>query len=181
MNKYIGFTSVSISFVSLGFSIWLFFSTPKIAVMRSAIVIQKYEGMKEARRSFESKAGLWQANIDTLTFDFQREVNKFNSNYKKMSAAEKAEAQQSLSEQQKTLEQYKKAVYAKAKEAEEEYTAGALNQINSFIQEYAKVHGYSVVMGTTDAGNILYGADAIDITDAILEGLNKSYKTNDAK
>jgi outer membrane protein len=51
-----------------------------------------------------------------------------------------------------------------------------LNQVNSYVKEYAKKHNYDIVYGTTMDGNILYGKEQYDITDDVLEYLNKQYR-----
>ena len=56
-----------------------------------------------------------------------------------------------------------------------ELLQGALNQINEFVAQYAEANSYDVVLGTTAGGNVLYGAEYVDITDEVIEGLNASY------
>lgn len=160
----------------LGLAGWNSFNTPKIAFVRSAIVVDKYLGMIEARKLTESKIGTWQANIDTLSLDFERSINNYQQAYRQLSSKERMERESILKRQQEKLEQYKQTMGQKAEEENEKMIQGVLNQINSFVENYSKENGYDVVLGVTMSGNILYGTEAIDITDEVLQGLNNSYK-----
>ena len=50
------------------------------------------------------------------------------------------------------------------------------NQIDAFIKIYAKENGFDLIVGTTSSGNVLYGADGIDVTEELLKALNEQYK-----
>ncbi|KAA6334412.1 hypothetical protein EZS27_017267 [termite gut metagenome] len=49
------------------------------------------------------------------------------------------------------------------------------DSINSFLREYNKTRGYSFILSTSNANNILYADNAYNITAEILEGLNLRY------
>lgn len=44
--------------------------------------------------------------------------------------------------------------------------------INRAVKEYGEKHGYILIHGATDSGNILYGDDKINITDEIITYMN---------
>lgn len=52
---------------------------------------------------------------------------------------------------------------------------GVLNQINDFIKKYSEEHNYTLVFGTTDDGNLLFGNKSVDITEDVLDELNNEY------
>ena len=52
-----------------------YLNKPKIAFVRSQDIIYKYEGTVEAMTKFNNQKQQWQANVDTLKYDFQRAVN----------------------------------------------------------------------------------------------------------
>ncbi|HEY4787660.1 MAG TPA: OmpH family outer membrane protein, partial [Bacteroidales bacterium] len=81
-----------------------------------------------------------------------------------------------LSKRGNDYKRYTDEIEKISKEENEKLTQGAFNQINSFIEKYSKENNIDIVIGVTLSGNVLYGADKMDITDKILEGLNKSYR-----
>lgn len=52
---------------------------------------------------------------------------------------------------------------------------GVLNQINDYIKKYAEENNYTLILGTTNDGNLLFGNKGIDVTEDILTELNNEY------
>jgi outer membrane protein len=147
-----------------------------VAYVKSQIVLEKYKGMEEARVVFENKVGKWKSNIDSLEFIYNNSLQKYSAESSKIESSKKAEVENQIKKQAVIAEQYAKSMEAKAQEENEKLTQGVLNQVNDFIKKYAEKNGYDIVLGVTLSGNILYGSDAIDITDEVLEGLNTEYE-----
>ena len=153
-----------------------FLDQPKIAYVRSQDLIYHYEGTREAQASFDAKKQQWQANVDTLQTNFRKSQQALQVSLANYNEQEQREEQQKLQQQQQQLAQYTRAIQEKAAEEDEAMMQGALNQINAYTQQYAETQGYDIVLGTTLSGNILYGKEAIDITDEVLIYLNQQYR-----
>lgn len=153
--------------------------TPKIAFVKTGVLVDGFLGMKESKSTYDKKIAEWQSNVDTLTNQLNQGITRFELNrgdYK----PEKLEEQIQIIEQQKlNLHNYKEAIDQRAKQEYDKAIQGPINQINSFVERYAEIHGYDLVLGTTQEGNILYGNKAVDITNEVLKELNKSYKTGE--
>jgi outer membrane protein len=48
------------------------------------------------------------------------------------------------------------------------------------MQEYAKEKGIDIILSYTRGGAMWYATDAIDVTQSVIEGLNKKYNANPA-
>jgi len=132
--------------------------------------------MKEAKTVFDEKVKAWNKNIDTLLLLYNQDVNYLKENKAKISQNTAKKLEDNIAKKGDDVKRYSSEVEKMAKEENEKLTQGALNQINSFVEKYAKEHHIDIVIGVTLSGNVLYGADKIDITKEILDGLNKSYK-----
>lgn len=138
------------------------FTKPSIAYVRSEILVNEFAGMKEAREAYQKKQQQWQANLDTLQAEYQRK--------------EKADvAMVELQATAQDLQRYVAAVEQLSQEEDQKMTQSVLEQINVFVEQYGKDHGYDLILGTTTSGSILYGNQGIDITEELLEALNKYY------
>jgi outer membrane protein len=155
---------------------WLHFRSDKIAYVDTNVLMQKYEGMKLARLEYEQKAKVWQANSDTLVKEWEAELKNYEKDRAKMSAKERQLKEELLRNKQQQINNYRQATQAKAKEEEQRLTQTVINKVNEYITEYGKKHGYKYVLGANGSGNLLYADKKNDITDVILEGLNKEYK-----
>jgi outer membrane protein len=173
LNKIILGLILGISACTLYFEM----RSPKIAYVRSADLIYKYEGMKEAQKMFELKSKQWQSNIDTLKMDYQRAIAKYNMEAMAMPEKKRQESTQLLKQQETNLANYANGLNSKAKQEDEKMTQGILNQVNSFVETYSQKMGYDLVLGTSNSGNILYGIKTMDITDAVLKELNEEFKS----
>lgn len=151
----------------------------KIAYVRSTELVYGYMGMKEAGNKFKENTQMWQANIDTLQRDYQTTLSRFTSEAPRLSENERAERENYLTQQQQSLMNYTQAINTKMLEEDKKMTEGVLNQVNSFIEQYGKDHGYEIILGTTLSGSLLYGDNAIDITDEVLSALNNNYEGNE--
>lgn len=150
-------------------------SGPRVGYVRSTELIYAYDGTKEAQVKFNQQKNSWQANLDTLKADFGRAVSLFNEGKDKMSKEALDEQRKILVSKENQLQQYAKAMSEKLELQDGQMMQSVLNQINSFTEAYGKEHGYDFILGTTDAGNVLYGKESLDITAELLEALNKKY------
>ncbi|UII30384.1 OmpH family outer membrane protein [Fulvivirga ulvae] len=157
-------------------SLFLSYQSPKIAYVRSQELIFNYSGTKEARVDYENKKAVWMANVDTLRMDFQRAVNSYNNDYKILTPSERQEKEAYLDRQKSQLDQYTLTIEEKSREEDQKMMQAVLNQVNSFVEEYAKTNNYDVILGTTASGSVLYGDESLDITEDLLKALNENYE-----
>lgn len=148
---------------------------PKIAYVRSQELVYGYDGTKEAMSQFNNKKQKLLANADTLKAEFQRDFANYKREYPTLSKMEIKKYESKLARKEKQVKNYSEAINKKIKSNDDEMMQAVLNQINSYAKEYGKQHGYTLILGTTLSGNVLYGEDAIDITDDLLTEINKKY------
>lgn len=164
----------SVSGIVMG--VYNYINTPKIGFVRSAELVYGYYGMQDAHNRLKSKTDVWQANVDTLKADLQRTYTVYREQQDDLSEADIKAMETRLKFQEQNLYKYTNSVEQKKQEEDEKVTQSVLNQINSFAEEYACEHGYDIILGTTQSGNVLFGIDGIDVTEDMLEKLNKAYK-----
>ena len=152
--------------------------TPKnqIAYVRSHDLVYAYLGMKEAQNRFEHQKEQWQANVDTLKSDYEKTLLAYQQQASTLSKSERDQQQALLKVQYDNVFQYAESLNAKVDEEHNKMLQGVLNQVNSYAHQYAEEHGYTLILGTTLSGSILYGESAIDITESLLNKMNLDYK-----
>jgi len=148
---------------------------PRIAYVRSAELVNQYQGMTDARQQFQLTTSRWEANVDTLEMDYKRTINSYEQAYARLTSNERNEHVEMIRHQEQNLARYSESIQNRSAEEEEKLLIGVLNQVNAFVEQYASTQGYDLVLGTTLSGSILYGTDAIDITDEVLQALNQQY------
>lgn len=176
-NKIVISLLVGLSLM-VGFCLYKSMNTPIVKYVRSADLIYGFDGMKEAHLLQQKSSGEIKARLDTLQMDFQHAVNKYNEQFSKLSKAERTTREKILRMQEDNLRKYSQKTEESIKEQDEKLTVGVLNQVNAFVEEYAKKMNYDIVLGTTSSGNILYAKEQMDITDEVIKALNEQYKVN---
>ncbi|TRX59606.1 OmpH family outer membrane protein [Fulvivirga sp. M361] len=175
MFKTISLALWSISFLGLALLYYFHFSAQKIVYVDSARLVNSYQGMVDMRKDYQQKAKVWQANVDTLAKEVQKTIQDYEKESGRLSAKEKALSQELIRTKQRQLADYQKVIGEKAVQEDGKMTSQVLEQINAFIKEYGQQKDYRIIIAATEYGNIAYAADGLDITDEILEELNKMY------
>jgi len=148
----------------------------RVAYIRSPELVEGYHGTIEARSAFEKKKEAMLANVDSMGMDFDRLRHQYVNSAARMTPDKRMEQEKFLSQQQDQFLRYRDAIDQKIEEEDTRMMQEVLNQINSYVEEYAVKEGYTYVLGTTSTGSILFGDKALDITEPVLTGLNSRYK-----
>lgn len=173
-NKPLAFLSITnlIGLLVLGY---LLFTKSSIVYVDSAQLINNYKGMQDARKAYQEKAAVWKANIDTLSNELHRSIMKYEKESVKMTEKERLLSQELTRTKQKQLYDYQQAMNSQAQQEDERMTGEVLAQINAYIRKYGEAKGYMIVMAATEYGNIAYADKGLDVTEEVLEELNRTY------
>ncbi|MEM9326843.1 MAG: OmpH family outer membrane protein [Bacteroidota bacterium] len=176
-NRLLYATAIALVALLSTVGLWIFthFNAPKIAYVDAAILLEKYDGMIAARASFQQKATQWQANMDTLNKEFQVLLTDFEQDNGQMTEKERTRSQKLIKDKRKQLANYQQAIQQQSQQEDQRMTEKVLSEINTVLASYAKSVGYDLVLGASGNGNIVYGVEAMNITEDVLEHLNHSY------
>lgn len=149
---------------------------PRIACVRSQILIGHYAGMTEARQTFDSMTKVWYAELDTLKHDYQTAYDRYKIDYQTLSVPDRKKRSAELDWLENNVQRHTETLTQKSKSEEAKITEGVMRQVNTIIEKYGRDNDYDVILGTTLSGSVLYAREAIDITDDLLKELNSSYR-----
>jgi outer membrane protein len=136
-------------------------------------LVNGYKGMQSARKEFEVKTQAWNANLDTLKTELQSKIKEYEATKMKLSAKEKALTEELLQTKQDQFLNYQNIIAEKVQKEDQELITKVLGKVNDYIKKYGEDNGYSIIMAATQYGNIVYAEKGTDITEQVLEGLNK--------
>lgn len=138
-------------------------------------LLEGYERTKVEREAFNKKAQVLKANVDSLVTDWQSELKAYEKERSGMTKKEKDLKQELLANKQQQLNNYQQAIQKQIQEEDQKMTQTVVNDINDYIKEYGKKHGYPIIFGAGGNGNIMYAKESSDLTDEVLSGLNAQY------
>ena len=142
----LGITAVVVIMIIV--TMWYFQQqTPRLAYVRSYDLIEKYQGTVDARSGFEKKKNSMMANVDSLKMNFERARIQYLNRAGQLSVVQRQNQEQLLGQQQNQLMQYSEAIDQKIEEEDSKMMQEVLNQVNSFVEEYARENNFDFVLG----------------------------------
>jgi outer membrane protein len=150
---------------------------PKIGYVDTGKLLVGFSEANKVEREIKAEDDKWQAQLKMLQDSLQATINAMSKDYDKSTIAKKKEFQDLLSARNQQVNNFRQANIKKSEELRAKKMQGVFNQVNVYMAEYGKKHGYSIVFGTAAGGSILYGNERkYDITEDIIKGLNERYK-----
>lgn len=153
-----------------------FSSQSKVAYIDTIKLLDKYQSMTDAKKIVDQKNKVLQSNIDTLGFELENSIKKYEKDRTSMPANEIKLTEELLRNKQQQFIQYRDATTAKQKENENKITGEVISKLNEYIKRYGDKHNFQVILGGNASGTVLYAGTAIDITDEVIQGVNEEYK-----
>lgn len=174
MNRLVIPLSI-LAFVASLVSLFVSQFKPELVYVDVNKLLQGYDRTKADRETFNQKASVMKANVDSLMTDWQNELKIYEKERASMTKKELALKQELLQHKQQQINNYQQAVQKQIQEEDQKMTQTVVNDINDYVKAYGKEHDHLIIFGAQGSGNIMYAQESIDLTDKILEGLNKQY------
>ena len=161
------------AFVAAG---WSMMTAPRIGYVDTARLLDGYVGMQEAVEAYSQKEESAQARIDSMTNVFNAMVTGYEQDSASLAPEAKARAQYQIVTLQRSIVQHAQRLQTEIEEEDEKLTASVYHQLETYVKEFGASNNYDLVLNSVDDATVMYGRDATDITDEVLEGLNAKYK-----
>lgn len=149
-------------------------------------VLEDYDMANDLRAVAETKVNSINQEVNRRGAKLEKDVKEFQEKINKgLLTQSVAEAQsQKLQQQQASFQNYAAQKQQEIAEEQQVMMNQIADAINTFIVSYNEKMGYALIL-TTQGGilpaPVVCGKPELDITDAILEGLNAEYVANKGK
>lgn len=151
------------------------YNTKKIVVVNPQMVVEKYDGFKEAQDIYESKIKEMQTVFEEQKKHYESKSNEIKILSDNLSDREMEVKKGELKILEAKIIRLGKSIEEKTLAKEQELLQGVYNKINDFVKRYAESNKLDIIEGVTNSGNIMYASETTDITQEIINGLNKEY------
>lgn len=175
MNK-LSFPLAILSIIGLVFMFFSFQSSSNMVYVDVNKLLDGYKRTDIVKSEFEKKAQTMKANVDSLMTGWQNELKAYEKERSSMSKKELELKQELLGNKQQQIGNYQQAIQKQLQEEDKKVTQTVINDINDFVKAYGKKQGHKVIFGAVGNGNIMYGDSSADITNEVLELLNKEFE-----
>lgn len=147
----------------------VYVSIPKTAFVDNQRLFDAFEGKKELENRLEQASNQRKAALDSLGLQIQSMQQLAATDEQAATRLQgMLQRYQQMSQEQEGYYQYKS----------QEYTEAIWKQISQYAIEYGESSGYDYVYGIAGTGSLMYGKPHYDITDEVIDYINKRYAGN---
>lgn len=151
----------------------------KIVYLNSDSLSEKYQYFKDIKSKLENKVKKAQADLQSKSTAFQREVAEYQKNAATMSAADRQATEQKLARKQDELARLDQTASSSIAKDESEEFNNVYNKITEFLKKHASDNGYKLVLTYSKSNpTVLYADPSLEITNEVIKQLNEEYKSS---
>lgn len=142
-------------------------------------VIFKFDMFLDRRNDLISKQKTAEAEMNTKAGQYDKNVKDYQDKVNKglVTRATAAQMEQGLGQQQQELVALRDKLQSNLVEEEQVMNRQVLEYITKFLQENRTDYNYQFILGKSFGSVVLYGDASQDITQKVLDAINKQYKT----
>lgn len=148
-----------------------------IAYVNVDSLISKYKMYIDLRAAYEAKTKKADAEVSAKGRNLQSYIQDCQNKVDKglVTRAEAATMQETIGKRQEAFVAHRDQVMNELAEEEQVMLNKIHFNITEYLKEFNKDYRYKVILSTTTSGPILNADPSLDITEKVLEGLNKEY------
>jgi outer membrane protein len=149
-----------------------------IAYINIDSVIFKFDMFLDRRNDLMAKQKSAEAELNSKGTQYQKDVKDYQDKANKglITRASAAQVEQSLGQQQQELVTLRDKLQSNLVDEEQVMNRQILEYITKFLAENRADYNYQYILGKSFGSVVLYGDNSLDITQKVLDAINKKYK-----
>jgi outer membrane protein len=159
-------------------------SNMKIAYVEIDSLLANYNFCKDLNELMIKKEENIRTTLNEKGKKLDADAKEFQRKYENNGFASQDRAQQEyqrIQKQQADLQALQEKLSNELANENQQNSLQLRDSINSFLKEYNKDKGYDLIISNTGFDNLLYANPAYNITQEIIDGLNKRYNPGTKK
>ena len=148
----------------------------KIGFVDNSVLINDYQEKKEVEAKIKAKIEVYEKRRDSLSQAFQLEVKAAEVKARSMSQANLQKLQQEFQQKEQIISQQLQFEQQQISQESQSNNDSLIKKVRDFVKDYGKTNGYNFILGSNEAGSVMYGTEEVDLTQTVLEALNEAYK-----
>lgn len=151
--------------------------TNSIVFVNSDLLLQQYELVNVLTAQLEEERKRKDVDFSAKQQAYEDDAAYFQAQVQKQSISEESAKQiyEKLMMQQQDLYSLQDQYTAELSKKEFEMNLVLLDSVKNYLNRLNKIYNYDYILSSNNTGNILFAKDTFDITNQVLEGLNKEY------
>lgn len=145
----------------------------KVAYINSDSVLVNYDYFEEIQGELQKKGAQLEQEYQSRAQGLQREVNDFQRTVNSLTIGQAKALEENLVKKQQNLRLYQENLSQQLMQEEAKLNQELYNKITSFLKEYSAESQIDLVVKYNQGSDVLYANQGMDITKAVIEGLNR--------
>lgn len=150
----------------------------KVGFVDNAELINGYQMKIDLETKYDGINQKFTQKMDSLSQEFQKEVMDYQAKQQSMTPQQLEETYQLLGQKQQVLQQRYQSEQQELEKAFQTEIDTVVTRVKKFVKSYGKDKKFKYILGSNEAGSVLYGEESADLTKEILEELNSQYKSD---
>ncbi len=151
-------------------------SSAGVAYVNSDSLLNGYEYFKQIKKDLEEKSKRAEKDLLSKQTALQREFQAYQQNAAGMTMEQRQKTEESLMRKEQQFREYSQTAGMQLQEEEAKLNEQLYAKVSGYLKKHSEGKSYRLIFGYSKTGNILYASDTLDITSAVLKGLNEEYK-----
>lgn len=152
----------------------------KIAYVEIDTLLTKYNFCVDLNEAMAKKSENVRLTINQKVKELDKQKQEFQTKYQNQAFLSQEREQQEynrIAKMEQDLQNLSNQLQSELIMENEKNSLQLRDSINSFLKEYNKTKGYSMIISNTGFDNLLYADSVYNITDEIVRGLNARYSS----
>jgi outer membrane protein len=149
-----------------------------VALVNSDTILANYDLATQLRDQLTEQSLKYENVLRQKENSLRIDLEKLQADAPNLSQFEGQTRQRKLYADQEKLQQMQEEYSRKLLLLEQDYNREIDAAINTFLEEYCADKPYEMVLSNSELGIIRWADKSLDITQPVLEGLNKAYREN---
>jgi outer membrane protein len=150
-----------------------------IAYVNIDSIIYKFDMFKDRRNELMEKQKKAEAELNSKGSQYEKGARDYQDKVSKglVTRATAAEMEQALVQQQQELVNLRDQLQGNLLEEEQVMNRQVIDYITTFLEQNKSEYNYQYIFGKSFGSVVLYSDSTLDITQKVLDALNKKYQT----
>jgi outer membrane protein len=146
-----------------------------IVFLNSDSLLDNYAYLKVKKEGLEARHKKITAELQAEGERLQSDAESYRQHGAMMTDEQRAKTEEQLVMRQQQLVQKEKTLMSKLDDEQAAINEQLFKNLTGFLKEYNKDKNYQFILGYQKGGGILLANDSLDITESVIEGMNKKY------
>ncbi|MCO4822444.1 MAG: OmpH family outer membrane protein [Flavobacteriaceae bacterium] len=148
----------------------------KIGYVDNAKLINEFQEKKDVEIKLQIKVTAYEKRRDSLSQAFQLELQDAEIKSRSMSQADLQKLQQEFQQKEQLISQRLQFEQQQIAQESQAKNDTLVKKVKDFVKNYGVKNGYNFILGSNEAGSVMYGKEEYDLTQTVLDALNAGYK-----